>query len=365
MADFESKYTGEEVEQFLDQIANGEVGGGGGGDPLWYEDSEGRAYCDRDIHVDGNISTSSTFIIGSIGVPLLEGYSTGDKGEILRANGDGTIGWDDLSIPTKVSQLENDNVYITDFKVEDLELLVSGHLESLQIDGQALADALYEGKHVSVPYSSAMIGGHAILLGEVSDTDINFAVYTHQAKVFYCEAIEGVIYNWGIWGRDVTSTVEQTELGDLKNIAIANAVQTESGNLYAFPGQATGDEDDVLLSRGAVKTINGQYLLADENSNDITVAYPEEMATSTAMTLKPNTVTVWGGDVAGTIQIAFGLPLQGYVSEYIARFTVAADGVQLEVPDSVVWADGVLPAMTPGKTYEISFVDNLATFLEF
>lgn len=30
MADFNSKYTGEEVEQFLDQIANGDIGGGGG-----------------------------------------------------------------------------------------------------------------------------------------------------------------------------------------------------------------------------------------------------------------------------------------------------------------------------------------------
>lgn len=345
---------------------------GGGGDPLWQEDLEGRAFCDRDIHVDGNISTSSTFIIGSIGVPAPEGgYRTGDSGQILKADGNGFVAWDDLSIPTKVSDLENDNIYITDFKVEDLELLVIGHLESLQIDGQALTDALYEGKRISVPYTSDTIGGHAILLGEVSDTDIYFTVYTHQAKVFYCEAIEGVIYNWGIWGRDVTSTVEQTELGDLKNIAIANAVQTGSGNIYAFPGQANGDEDDVLLSRGMMKTINGQYLLADENSNDITVAYPEKKATSTAMILQPNTVTVWVGTVTGTIQMAFALPLQGYVSEYIARFTVGSEGVQLIVPDNVVWADSVLPAMTPGKTYEISFLstsgDNsiTATFLEF
>lgn len=344
---------------------------GGGGDPLWYEDLEGRAFCDRDIQVDGNIIANGTVVTGSIGVPAPEGgYRTGDSGQILKADGNGFVAWDDLSIPTKVSDLENDNVYITDFKVEDLELLVSGHLESLQIDGQALADALYEGKRVSVPYSSDMIGGHAILLGEVSDIDINFSVYTHQAKVYYCEALEGVIYYWGIWGRDVTSTVEQTESGDLKKVAMANAVQTD-GLIYAFPDQATGEEDDVLLSRGKAKTINGQYLLADENSNDITVAYPEIAATSNAMILQPNTVTVWGGTVAGTISISFALPLQGYVSEYIARFTVAADGVQLIVPDRVVWADGVLPAMTPGKTYEISFLrtsgDNsiTATFLEF
>lgn len=259
-----------------------------------------------------------------------------------------------------------DNVYITDFKVEDLELLVSGHLESLQIDGQALADALYEGKHVSVPYSSDMIGGHAILLGEVSDIDIYFSVYTHQAKVYYCEALEGVIYYWGIWGRDVTSTVEQTELGDLKKIANANAVQTD-GILYAFPDQATGDEDDVLLSRGTVKTINGQDLFVDENSNDIITTYYLITTNLSSVELLPNTITKWAVPITfQDLVLTFAdTQDQGYAAEYIAVFSVGADDVQLYVPENVVWADGVYPAMTKGKTYEISFVDNLATFLEF
>lgn len=368
MADFESKYTGEEVEQFLDQIANGEVGGGGGGDPLWQEDLEGRAFCDRDVNVDGNIFTSSAVVTGSIGVPAPEGgYRTGDRGQILRADGNGFVAWDDLSIPTKVSDLENDNVYITDFKVEDLELLVSGHLESLQIDGQALADALYEGKRVSVPYSSDMIGGHAILLGEVSDIDIYFSVYTHQAKVYYCEALEGVIYNWGIWGRDVTSTVEQTELGDLKKIAIANALQTTGGYTCALPYEATGDEDDVLLSRGTVKTINGQTIMRDGDSDDIITTYERIITNSSSVELLPNTVTEWISPITSRdLVLNFAdTQDQGYVAEYIAVFSVGADGVQLYVPENVVWADGVYPAMTKGKTYEISFVDNLATFLEF
>ena len=258
-----------------------------------------------------------------------------------------------------------DNVYITDFKVEDLELLVSGHLESLQIDGQALADALYEGKRVSVPYSSDMIGGHAILLGEVSDIDIYFSVYTHQAKVYYCEALEGVIYNWGIWGRDVTSTVEQTELGDLKKIANANAVQTD-GLIYAFPDQATGEEDEVLLSRGTVKTINGQSIMRDGDSDDIKVVYPIVTTNSPAAVLQPNTITKWTVPITLELILNFaGTQDQGYAAEYIAVFTVGSDGVQLIVPSNVVWADGVYPAMTKGKTYEISFVDNLATFLEF
>ena len=338
--------------------------GGGGGDSLWQEDTEGRAFCDRDIHVDGDISSSGTFIIGSLGVPLSEGYSTGDSGQILRANGDGSIGWDDLSIPTKVSQLENDNVYFTDFKVQDLELLVSGHLESLQIDGQGLMDAIYNGKTIFVPYGEDVIGGAAILLGEVFGTDICFSVYTHQAWVYYCEVAEGVIYYFS--AKELTAeTVQQTSLGALMNIAIANAVQTD-GLLYAFPDQATGEEDDVLLSRGKVKTINGQSIVRDEEGDDIHTTYPRVLATSASVALQPNAATVWNAPISAELALSFAEQQdQGYAAEYIARFSVGADGVQLIVPDGVVWADGVLPAMTNGKTYEISFVDNLATFLEF
>lgn len=348
-----------------------QTGGGGGGDSLWQEDSEGRAFCDRDIHVDGNISTSSTFIIGSIGVPLSEGYSTGDKGEILRANGDGSIGWDDLSIPTKVSQLENDNVYITDFKVADFIRLKYGEIEELQIDSAALSEAIIAKKTILVPYDEYYVGGYGLLLGEVAETEIYFSIYTHVGQYIYTEAYNGIVIAPITIIRDLqVERVQQMNLDTLKNIAIANAVQTD-GLIYAFPDQAIGEEDEVLLSRGTVKTINGQTIMRDGDSDNITVAYPEKKATSTSMILQPNTVTVWAGNVTGTIGIAFAPPLQGYVSEYIARFTVDADGVQLEVPDNVVWADGVLPAMTPGKTYEISFLgtsgDNsiTATFLEF
>lgn len=258
-----------------------------------------------------------------------------------------------------------DNVYITDFKVVDFLLLKEGEIEELQIDSVALSEAIIAKKTILVPYDDGFVGGYGLLLGEVAGTEIYFSIYTHEGQYIYTEAYDSVVIAHPTIIRNLQmESVRQTRLGTLMIIAIANAVQTD-GLTYAFPDQATGDEDDVLLSRGMVKTINGQYLLADENSNDITVAYPEERATSPAMALKPNTVTVWGGTAAGTIQITFALPLQGYVSEYIARFTVGADGVQLIVPDGVVWADGVLPAMTNGKTYEISFVDNLATFLEF
>lgn len=288
--DYNSKYTGEQVEAILNAVANGEAGGGGG-----------------------------------------------------------------------------NNTYFTDFKVPDLELLASGHLESLQIDGEGLMDAIYEGKAIFVPYGEAVIGGAAILLGEVVETDIYFSVYTHQAWVYYCEVIEGVIYGFSVYAKELTTeTVQQTSFNALKNVAIANAVLTDD-LLYALPDQANGDEDDILLSRDSVKTINGQDLFVDENSNDIITTYERITTNLSSVELLPNSVTEWAGPVLSQeLVLSFGEQLpQGYAVEYIAKFYVGADGVQLIVPDNVVWADGVYPAMTNGKTYEISFVDNLATFLEF
>lgn len=95
-------------------------------------------------------------------------------------------------------------------------------------------------------------------------------------------------------------------------------------------------------------------------------AYQKVTTDLTDAVLQPNTVTEWDAPISAELALSFAEQQdQGYAAEYIARFSVGAAGVQLIVPDGVVWADGILPAMTNGKTYEISFVDNLATFLEF
>lgn len=287
------------------------------------------------------------------------------KAEIATINGQSLTEGGDITIEGGESAA--DNVYITDFKVVDFYDLKNGEIESLQIDRVALSEAIIAKKTILVPYDDGYVGGYGLLLGEVADAETYFSIYTHVGQYIYVEAYDGVVFASPTIIRDLqVEHVQQTSLDTLKNIAIANAVQTD-GLLYAFPDQATGDEDDVLMSRGTVKTINGQDLLADENSNDIITTYERITTSLSSVELLPNSVTEWAVSVLSQeLVLTFGeQPPQGYAVEYIARFTVGSDGVQLIVPDSVVWADGVYPAMTKGKTYEISFVDNLATFLEF
>lgn len=97
-----------------------------------------------------------------------------------------------------------------------------------------------------------------------------------------------------------------------------------------------------------------------------TGAYRKVTTDLTDAVLQPNAVTEWIAPISAELALSFAEQQdQDYASEYIARFSVGADGVQLIVPADVRWADGIIPAMTAGKTYEISFLNRCATFLEF
>lgn len=397
---YNSKYTGEQVEAILDAVANGETGGGGGGvtvetDPVFSASPAASITEEKKAEWDGKqdaIEDLNAIRAGAEkGATALQPYITGFT----------------------YLEFETAAVNKTDLPISESE-------------AQGLIDAINGGRIILIPCYD---GGYALTLATISNPEVCVTVYFNasiinamfllddilQGNVLKLDSSETVVSNVHTYSASYDADAHTIPIRDSDGGVRVNILKTDDiqvgideirqtidslgdkvgkdevifkdviGELitaqtqalyggeavYALPDQATGDEDDVLLSRGTVKTINGQELLADENSNDITVAYPGNEATSNAMILQPNTVTVWRGTVAETIDIAFALPLQGYVSEYIARFTVAADGVQLIVPDNVVWADSVLPAMTPGKTYEISFLstsgDNriTATFLEF
>lgn len=158
-----------------------------------------------------------------------------------------------------------DNVYITDFKVVDFILLKEGRIESLQIDSVALSEAIIAKKTILVPYDEGYVGGYGLLLGETADTELYLSIYTHLGQYIYTEAYNGIVYRPITIIRDLQmECVQQTNLDTLKRIANANAVETD-GLLYAFPDQASGEEDDVLLSRGTVKTINGESIVGSGN----------------------------------------------------------------------------------------------------
>lgn len=80
-------------------------------------------------------------------------------------------------------------------------------------------------------------------------------------------------------------------------------------------------------------------------------------------TIAPNTYNKWGV-VNGELIITKGAEIPSVVNIYIIRFDAGDDcAVKLE-GWSCKWVGGNEPALTKGKTYEITIIDNLAMFVE-
>lgn len=195
------------------------------------------------------------------------------------------------------------------------------------------------------------------------------------------EAILDAVANGEAGGGSGGVTVETDPVFSASPAAsITEAKKTEWDGKYTKPSAGIPASDlapDVFLQgekgdkgdqgeQGIQGEQGPQGPKGDKGDKGDTGAYQKVTTDLADVALQPNTVTEWDAPISADLALSFAEQQdQGYAAEYIARFSVGADGVQLIVPDGVVWADGVLPDMANGKTYEISFVDNLATFLEF
>lgn len=66
---------------------------------------------------------------------------------------------------------------------------------------------------------------------------------------------------------NANNAVLRDKFGDMEAIQIQGFEGSLNGYLYALPNEATGDEDDILLSRNTVKTINGESIFGSGDIN--------------------------------------------------------------------------------------------------
>lgn len=66
------------------------------------------------------------------------------------------------------------------------------------------------------------------------------------------------------------TAIQSTSFGELTDLAVVKGFESaQNGTVYTLPDCDTGDEDDILLSRGSVKTVNGQSIVG---RGDITIS---------------------------------------------------------------------------------------------
>lgn len=372
MKDFESKYNGEQVEAILDAVANGEAGGGGGG---------------VTVETDPVFSASPAASITE--AKKAEWDNKMDNVTLAKVATSGS--YNDLSnkptIPTKVSELNNDSSFTPYNQVMSI---LSGYVKAEEGKGLSTQDFTteLEGKLKGIEANA-----QKNVQPDWSENDMGSDAYVNN-RTHYSYEIEQVT-SFSIASKN-EGDILVTGLLDRAFYRIYNQAGSKNEAFYFVEGRKVvipsngptieavcAYEDDFCLKLTTptygmtesfslmeihVEPLNDVYIPETIARKDEIGSYNRVYTDAVEVELHANTYTVVNTPVSDSLVISLSdVNNATLAAEYVIQFQVDAtsNGAELIVPDGVVWADGVLPAMTNGKTYEISFVDNLATFLEF
>lgn len=229
-------------------------------------------------------------------------------------------------------------VEIADFDVLSLIELTENVNEGIQVNKQAIIDALAANKIVLVPYEisdNTFYRGYASLVGYVEDL-LYFKVITDSYEII----VETSLDTPDILAQQVT-------LRDWSS------------------------KQDRLISGANIKTINGNSILG---SGDIVIsggssstgsAYSEVShgTADTTFTLTPNTFHIW--DEVSFLTLTLGAETSGVANEYLFQFTSGSTATTLSLPDDIKWIDGETPTIEANKIYQISILKGLGSVLEW
>lgn len=435
MADYNSKYTGEQVEQLLDQVANGEVGG----DTLTEAEIAAMGFTKNEGTITevkmngvskgtsgvvdlGTVITAHQDISGKVDKVTGKGLSTEDFTTALKTKLEGLTNYDDTAINEAVGGLQhslntllnsNPNDAINSFNeiiafldgVKDTSDL-SGIIASIEqqiagkMDKVTLASVATTGSYNDL-INKPTIPNYDSILDMGFLTEENVAVVATSGSYKHLSdkpdiPTESTVSGWGFTKNTGTyskpsggipksdlssdvqtsldranSAVQISKFGDIEYIQIQGFEGTYAGKLYALPNEATGDEDDILLSKNTVKTFNGESIFG---SGDITVSgggsssgsgkeyivvEPDlSPAGSEAYihNIVPNT-TYLVSEAVSLLHINNFSISDALSDEYNVIFKADIGETILSIIypyGSIYWANGVIPTIDGGAVYELS-----------
>lgn len=258
------------------------------------------------------------------------------NGQSLTVGGDITIqGGSDVEVPTKVSQLENDAEYITQ---EDVAAVATSGSYNDLIDSPFIPNA-----------------DSVKTWGFVKGVKLNGSTKTPSVS-------DGIVDLGTIEGGSTDGFVTKETIGAL---VVANAQALYDGNdVYALPSSANGDEDDVIVSKKTLKTINGQSLIGE---GDITIGEGGGSSSGGGMNIvvmddyvvdyaEPNTIyVITTNGLGGGLEVyEFIPPTNGY-AEYVFIFQVGVMDSGFSIPEYVMWPNGQLPDVV--RSGDVSYAE--------
>lgn len=461
MADYNSKYTGEEVEQLLDQVANGEVGAS-----LTEQDIANMGFTKNQGTITevkmngvskgasgvvdlGQVITEHQDISGKVDKVIGKGLSTEDFTTALKSKLEGLSNYDDTALSNALATLRSDfdklvsgdsTTAIKTFNeiiafldgiadTEDLASIIASieqqiagkqatitDLATIREGASKGATAVQPSTLASVATSGSYndlnnkptIPNYDSILDMGFLTEENVAVVATSGSYNHLSdkpdiPTEATVSGWGFTKNTGTYSkpsggIPKTDLSSDVQSALDNAnnaVQREqvvemeiiqiqgfegalSGKIYALPDEATGEEDETLLSTHNVKTINGQSIFGKGNisieggggssdGSEYAGNYPvvnhgtSDTGTSSAYyKLSPNTFHIWGE--VKELYLRTGNAVSGIANEYLFQFTSGMSPTTLNWIGGDNWANGEAPVIESGFKYQISILDGLMCF---
>ena len=86
----------------------------------------------------------------------------------------------------------------------------------------------------------------------------------------------------------------------------------------------------------------------------------------TTFTLTPNTFHVWDNVTTLELTIDETKEFEGVANEYLFQFSCLGDtATSLVLPENIKWANGEIPTLEVTKTYQVSILNNCATYVSF
>ena len=302
-------------------------------------------------------------------IKTINGQSLLGSGNITIDGGSGGVSQEAFdSLVNTVDNIDADVAQLTKDVQEKQDKLVSG-TNIKTINGQSLLGS-----------GNITISGGGAVPTKLSqlENDTNFVALQGE-ELPYIETsglydpISGFLYSLP---RDEWIGDEDKKLAGVVNIGGFNLVECQgitgsSGDIIVLPREADGYEDDILVTRSYLKTINGQSLVG---SGDITIsggggsssgsgAYAEANhgTSDTTFTLTPNTFHVW--DEVASLTLTFGDEIAGVANEFVFQFTSGSEPTTLTMSDDIKWTEELV--IEANRIYQISILKGLASVLSW
>lgn len=341
---YNSKYTGQQVENLLDQVASGNAGGSttAESDPIFSASPSAKI-------TDDNISEWNNKVDKMDGKQL----STEDFTTLLKQKLDGLSNYDDTTINQAVQSLQT-----------QLNTLVSGNA-SAAVESFNEIIAFLEGIEDSKSLDSIIASIEQQIANKMDEVTLATVATSgsyndlKDKPTIPSAVTESTVSGWGFTKN--TGTYSKPSTGIPKS-DLASAVQTSLGKadtaLQSYTEQYKGTVTSVKIN-GATKTpdTNGMVDLGTIEGGGSS-AYPriDHGISDVDISLTPNTFHIW--DELSDLDLSLADETVGIANEYLFQFTSGATPTALTLPDSIKWVRGE-PNIEANKTYQISIVNNI------